>query len=469
MRRALVFCLLLGLGATWTGLRLWSPAQAHVPPPEVPALSESAVDLPPRSLEGPLRVHGLSWATMAPAAVGADPPGDAPGVFAAHDLELALSVRPEVDTVVAALAKGGAHPEGAHIAVMPLPEFAAAYPRLKALDPKIILVVGHSVGREVVAAQPQVSFVDFDHAQVGTAEDQLPPRLLAEPGSSAAFVGLFSLDLLGVHLEEISVVAPADALPERVAFSAAAPGAVPSTHKVALTTADAPGLVPLVAVAPAGFLQQHPEVVADFAQGWLAGGRILAADVPGAARHIATLPDAPDTLALVEQLGQIQAADLDTNARLAGLSGRGALTTAALFERTWATWRAVGLLTEPPPVHAPVDATVIGTLVRDAQSAVWPDAVVQAPTLDAEPGPPLLTWQHPLGRLDTDALVQEAGMLADVFGRSHLDLAVAGSSRKSVAAVAQVVERYGLPDGRVGTGPVALGGHPAGVLVRGVQ
>ncbi len=58
-------------------------------------------------------------------------------------------------------------------------------------------------------------------------------------------------------------------------------------------------------------------------------------------------------------MGYLSFADLADAVRLAGLSGRSAVSLELLFQRNWALWREVGVLSTPAPEHAPLANSVV--------------------------------------------------------------------------------------------------------------
>jgi hypothetical protein len=213
------------------------------------AVAEASVDAAPtKPTERPIRVAALGWELVAAGVSLAAVDGGAPPP--------AVELAPEtsLEAVEARLARGGADPVGADVAIMPLPAFVVAYDRLRALDPRAFVVVGFSRGREEVhAAQgallkappaaDEVKLVGFGPA---SASD---PAVRAVGSESATLLGLFALDLLGVSGARIRLVAPTAADAKAAPFSAVARG-VADDRKLAFSSADASRLVPIVAVAP---------------------------------------------------------------------------------------------------------------------------------------------------------------------------------------------------------------------------
>jgi hypothetical protein len=208
-----------------------------------------------------------------------------------------------------------------------------------------------------------------------------------------------------------------------------------------LTTADVSRLIPVVAVAPAGFVRGNEQALAAWARCWLAGAKETQADVPAAARLVAAMKGAPAVLDLLSRLGHIVPSTLHDNARAAGLAGRGAVTIEVLFQRTFHLWREVGALSAPAPETAPLSIEVIAELARrDATMAEAgpvtapgrPKPVDEAALAQAKV---LLVYSSPPGKLDDNALASTVGLLAGLFERSPVRVSV----REGIARARRVV------------------------------
>lgn len=406
---------------------------------------------PKRLMDRPLRLAAMGWDLLAPALLENDglDPGDKSG-FTAAGLDLRLAALSDMAGIEKALARGGADDSGADVAIVPLPALVASYERLRALSPEVFLVVGFSRGREVLASK----------------KDALPEKgevkLAGVAGDPAAFLALFAMDAAGVPPAEVRLVPPSDA--ESAGLAAVSRGAVSQTMKPLLTSADAPRLIPHVAIAPHGFIEGRRDALVALARGWLAGTRRLAADLPAGARRVASAAGASDPLAFVERLGELGSASLTDNARMAGLSGRDPLTLDALFQRSWALWRGVGALATPAPERAPVTTEVIAAVALAEGGAKDPEPAGKAPE-GWEKARPLLV--HRQAKLDEDALVAAAGQLAAAFDRAVVRIGVLRGPAVDAAKTKQVVDavlgRFGLPAGRVVAASKA-GGKGAAVI-----
>ncbi len=400
----------------------------------------------------------LGWDLAAAGVVanGGLAPGDKQSRFAKSDLDVQLSVVDTAHDVERALARGGADKRGADVAVLPLPRFVTSFEHLKALDPVMFLVTGWSSGREVIESR-------------SGALAKLPKKgdikLGAAPGSSAAFVGLFALDVSGIELSRVKLVAPGASDADLVATERDAEQRDAGAARTLLFgTGDASHLVPFVAVAQRSLLDKHEKALETWARVWLAATTDIAADASTAARRVAREKGAPEPLALLTRLGQDARETLAGNAEQLGLSGRGAVTLESLFQRTWRIWRDLQLLGTPAPERAPLDGDVVAALVRAAkpgelraqQPRPAPPAVDGGAARPAPERPPLLVFRQPGHKPDVDALVPTAGLLAGVFPRSPIEITLfhgaLADKKASQAAVDRVAERYGLAASRLSVG-----------------
>ncbi|HZO13800.1 MAG TPA: hypothetical protein VFB62_11100, partial [Polyangiaceae bacterium] len=341
-----------------------SQASAPVVPnasASAPTASASAVaSAPAPKSKGPqlgraLRVAGLGWELLAPAVMAND--GATAGKdsrFKKAGLDVELSANSEVTQVENALARGGEDEKGADVAVLPLQRFVASYERLKALNPVIFFVVGWSDGGEIIQSK-KASF------------DELPAqgdvKLRATAGEPAAFLGLYAFDLAGVAADRIKLVSDGEVDWSAITRREARQRSEQTSGNLLLSTSEASQLVPFVAITQASLLSKNPDALVALAEGWLGGHELLAQNPTAASRKIGDVKGAPEPLAVLARLGEIRAASLSENAELAGLAGRGAVTLEALFHRTWQIWRNAKVLSIPPE-QAPIDGTIIATLVR---------------------------------------------------------------------------------------------------------
>ena len=509
MREKVVFGLLLIMLIAFGGILVTRERQAHqapVPPAAsvvpvaagsgAPAASSSvavdagipdaavvdaAIDAGPADAGSPklfdrtLRVVVMGWDLAAPGLLvnGGREPGPA-SEFSAAGLEVQIAAVDSIAAVEAAMARGGADKDGADIVIVPMPSFVASYERLRALSPEIFFVTGFSRGREALVS-----------AKAGLPSPPVKGEVklaAAAAGDPASFLGLFVLDLAGFPPGEVKI-GPLDARADEAPFGAVDRGSVDPASSprktLLLTTADTPRLIPYVAVAQRGLLEKSGRAAAAWARAWLEGTRKLAADAPSGARQVTSVQGAPEPLALLKRLGEVSPATLGDNVRMTGLSGRGALTLEVLFQRTWQLWRGAGILATPAPELPPISNAVIAALARSEPSLVEPPAVrgvegadPKKGGADADRGKTLLVSRQPEGKLDEEALVGAAGLIAAVFERSPIRVAVhqgpALDTTRTKRLIERVQDRFDVPAGRLAPAKASLGKGPGAVEVLSV-
>ncbi len=416
----------------------------------------AAVDAGPKKEEKPVRVATLGWDLVAAGA--ALPDGGPP---------MELAPEASLDAIEARLARGGADPQGADIAVLPLPAFVAAHDRLRALDPRAFLVVGFSHGREEVrasggalqkapAAADEVKIVGLAPA---TATD---PAARSNGSESATVLGLFALDLLGVAPTRIHFVAPGAPEAKAAPFAALVKGA-PDERPRGFSTADASRLVPIVAVASKAMIDGREPVVRTWSKVWLESLARVRTDVPGIARRLAAkegLPlasgvgGAPEAIALVERLGQIESAELDQQSSLIGPLAKGAVTLETLTQRTWQLSRGGGIASAPAPEPLPIDPRIVAQIAPPPK----PVPVPAAPAADADGGVafgpiasgavPLVAYRAVDG--DAEKVVAQIAFLSAVFDRGVFRITAKGGD-KAAKAIASGAREKGVSAARLGT------------------
>ena len=486
MRVKVVFGLLFGLFAAFgvmMVMRGMTPHQAPVPPAATtvatttgsavasasaaasasggPVASSSAEPPdagPVRLFDRPLRIIALGWDLAAPGVLangGLEPSPSSD--FLAAGVDTRIVTTDVMNVVEAALARGGADKDGADVAIVPFSQFVASYERLRALTPEAFFVLGWSRGREAVISSKDA---------LPTLNEKGEPKevkMIGVAGEPAAFLGLFALDAAGIPASSVRLVA-SDARVEDAAIAAVDRDAAPADaarRNILLTTADASHLVPFVAVAQHGLLEKSRKALAVWARVWLDGTKKLASDSPTAARQIAAAPGAPEPIALLKRLGQTGNASLTDNARVAGLSGRGAVTLDSLFARTWRIWRASGLLATPAPEVAPINTSVIAALVHSNPELITP-SVARAPSPAATGGKAsnaldslrvMITSRQAETKFDEGDLISAAAFFADAFERSSLRVSVVKGGGVDAAATKHlsdgVEERFDVASGRL--------------------
>jgi hypothetical protein len=402
-----------------------------------PGAGEKAAD---RAPSRPIRVVAMGWDQLVPGIMASGGVASAAdSEFARQGVETRFHAVQSMREVEAALARGGEVDGGADVAIVPLPAVVASYEDLRALAPQVFFVIGWSRGRDALTGI-QARKLDG----VPRRKDVL---LVGQAGDTATLLALFMLDQAGVPLSQVKLIAPGDAARASAHLAAvdrSQGGDAKGSRHVLVTTADATDLIPYVAITPGGFLQAHGQDLTGWARAWLGGVERMRVDMPGAARIVAALPGAPEPVVLLRQLGQIEFASLGENARLAGLSGRGAVTVAMLFQATWTLWRGIGVLSTPAPQSAPLSTQVITALVRT--SATRPaDRSQVKPSLDTAP----IVRIDLAGKRDDAEIVDRLGLAAGVFSRSALRVGVDRNKKRTQALIEQAVERFDLEGARI--------------------
>jgi hypothetical protein len=414
--------------------------------------------------EKALRVTSLGWELVAAGVAIAPPPGSPPNGSTPE-----LAPEGSLDEIEARLARGGADPQGADIAVLPLPAFVASFERLRALEPRAFLVVGFSRGREEVRASagallkppPGTDEVKLVGLGPGMSTDATARAVGSE---SATFLGLFALDLLGIAPSRIHLVAPGTPEAKAASFAAVVKG-VPDERPRGFSTADASRLVPIVAVAPKALLDSRETAVRDWSKAWLDGLTRVKSDVPGIARRLASkeaLPlaagvgGAPEALVLVERLGQIESTGLDQQTSLLGPLAKSAATLDVLTQRAWQLARGAGVLSTPAPEPAPIDARIVSLIAPPPPA---PNVPAPAPT-DADGGVafgpvpsgavPMVAYRAADG--DADRVAAQIAFLAAVFERGTFRITAKGGD-KAARAIATAARDKGVAPARLATAP----------------
>ena len=425
-----------------------------------------------KPVERPLRIAALGWELVAAGVALTAADGGATGP--------AIELAPEtaLDAVEARLARGGADPVGADVAIMPLPAFVVAYDRLRALDPRAFAVVGFSRGREEVhaaagallKAPPGSDEVKLVALGPATAADATAKAAGTE---SATMLGLFALDLLGVPPARVRMVAAGAADAKAAPFSALARGAA-DERKLAFTTADASRLIPIVAVAPKKVLDENEAKLRELTKAWLDGLERSRKDASNVARRLANkeaLPlgagvgGAPEAIALLERLGQIEPAGLAQQRALIGVNATGPVTLESLAQRTWLLARAGGLTTSATPSPLPIDeriAAVIGPTPPPKRAAEGDAGAVDAGAFAPLPTgtTPLVLYRAVDAQSDAASVAAQIGFLAGVFEHAAFRVTAKGGEKAARAIAAQARDRFDLAPSRLTT----AAGEPAGAF-----
>ncbi len=383
-----------------------------------------AAQSPP--LDRSVRVISLGWDLAVPGHLANQGVAEAASALEKRKLKVEWKAVTDLSAIKSALANGGAHKSGADIAILPLPEMVASYEDLRALKPQIFFIVGWSRGRDALFTHRQTSLLKV--ARSGYVD------LAGSRGSSSMLLSLYLLDIAGVRSKLIRIRSAAD---RGIMFSAVDRGRtakIPKDASLAVTSADASALIPFVAIAPQGFLQNR-RAVAAWVSAWLVGVRQLETDVSAAARRVSAISGAPETLSLVRRLGLIEFSGLRDNVRRAGLAGRDPVTLRRLFQLSWRLWRGVDVLTTPAPKHLPVDFDIIASLA------------LENPGVVKEDGGRADFSTRPLVRGVAPDL-ESAALVAGIFARSAVRLGAYRKKKRSFQAIEDMTTRYGLRTAR---------------------
>jgi hypothetical protein len=279
------------------------------------------------------------------------------------------------------------------------------------------------------------------------------------PGDASTLLALFALDQSGVSLDRVHLEPPTTTAGPRPPRGAAATLVTVErslrsrdrridARELVLSTAEATHLVPIVAIAPAGYLDRNHAALVTWAETWLVGVDLLHTDPPGAARQIAADEAAPEVVDIIDAMGWVSFASMPDNARMAGLAGRGAVNLEVLFRTTWELWRAVGVLTTPQPERVPLSTAVIAEVaITDAGGHAPAPAVSDVGSRRGSR--PLVIHARSEREIDDDigqVLQDRAAFLAGVFSRSPIRVAVRGQVRRARTIAAAANERHGLSD-----------------------
>tara|TARA_R110002096_G_scaffold433887_3_gene653809 strand:+ start:11460 stop:12962 length:1503 start_codon:yes stop_codon:yes gene_type:complete len=418
-----------------TGTKASESLKATNSDSEKTATAEAVTPIAP-PMDRQIRTIAYGWDLMAPGLLGSKQDKSNAKSFQGHQLDVAFTAADNLSDVKAALALGGADKDGADIAIVPLPEMVAAYEDLRALEPEIFFIVGWSRGRDAVYGMNGKTLIK------PRSSAKAPVKLAGESGKASTLLALYLLDLAGVPPKDIQLVTDTKKA-DFVARNRASDEAAPENSRVLMTSADAHLLVPYVAIAPAGFLKNRRATRAWLA-GWLEGVEELRNDVPSAARKVAAVEGAPETIDLVRQLGQIDFAGLDGNVRRAGLSGRDAVTLDELFKLTWHLWRSAGVVTTPTPNRVPFSSEGLAALVLASSTKPSTDAP-RTGDIDFSTAP-IIRIQLKASK-DTDAhdrSMKRIALVSGIFSDSALRLGSKRAKKATTEEIESLVSRFGL-------------------------
>lgn len=394
-----------------------SAATSAKPPVSAAVPSATVRETPKPILDRPFRVAGMGWELLVPGAVP-DGRGDA----GAGALNVDLASEAQASGLEARFARGGADAQGADLLVMPLPDFVASYEKLRALDPQIIAVVGRARGAIELRQSKDAPKPGEDVKVISTGD------------RSAELLALYVIEGTGAPLDKVRFVrAPAADSPEAKGahYMLVPRGAPADGARTLVSSADASGLVPLVAVAPRAQLEPMKAAYAAWAERWTAGTLSVKKDAPGAARAIVGRPGAPDPVALVERMGQIDWQEAITSPRSLV---EDAWSAQGGFARSWQLMRAAGILGTPPPEKTPVTAALpqpVAPIDGGSPSpGVAPGNVTAPPVL---PGKAMLALRA-AESLDERSVAVRTAEAASIFERFNVRVTMKGGEKPSKSA-----------------------------------
>lgn len=402
-------------------------ANASAKPP-TSAPPPASAEKPKPILDRPFRVAGMGWELLTPGAV----PDTRDGGAGALNIDLASEAA--AAGLEARFARGGADPQGADLLVMPLPDFVASYEKLRALDPQIVGVIGRARGTTELRQGK-------DAPKAG--EDV---KVLSTGDRSAELLALYVLEGAGVSLDKVRFVRAAADAPEAkgVHYMLSPRGAPADGARTIVSSADASGLVPIVAVAPRAQLEPMRAAYGAWVDRWFGGTAAVKKDAPAAARAIGGRPGAPDPVALVERMGQV---DWQIDVISLGALANDAFSAQNAFVRTWQLMRAAGILGTPPPERAPVATGLSGPvdLSNAANGNTAPGADAGTPATPV--GKPALTLRIAEGVMDDRGVAQRTAEAAAIFERFVVRVTVKGGEKPSkvVAGTARDAARSAGP------------------------
>ncbi|MBX3185656.1 MAG: hypothetical protein KF819_01520 [Labilithrix sp.] len=446
-------------------------AGADAGPDASVAVASASASASAKPAERPMRVVTLGWELAAPAvALAGDKPSNA-----------LIEIAPEtaLDAVEARLARGGSDAVGADVAILPLPAFVVAYEKLRALEPRAFAVVGFSRGREELHAAPGALLkppAGTDEVKlVGLGPSTASDATARAGGSeSATVLGFFALDLLGVPPARVRLVGPGAPEAKAAPFAAIARGAS-DDRKLALSTADASKLVPIVAVAPKKLLDESEAKMKELTRSWLDGIVRAGKDASNVSRRLANkeavplaagVGGAPEAIALLDRLGQIEPVALADQRAVMGPGATSPVTLESLSQRTWGLSRAAGLTTIAAPDPLPIDARVVTAIAPAPAVPEKPDAGADADagaaTFGAPPAgaAPLLVYRAVDVGADAASVAAQIGFLASVFPRAAFRVSAKGGEKAARAIATAAKEKFDLPASRLAT----VAAEPAGAF-----
>ncbi|HRG95366.1 MAG TPA: hypothetical protein PLR99_03890 [Polyangiaceae bacterium] len=425
------------------------PADAVAAPASEAAAPAQIVKL----LDRPLRVTTLGAALAAPGTMAFE--GGAPRPF-----ELELCPVESLQKVEGRLVRGGADADGADIAIVALPDLVAATERLRALEPQAFLLVGFSQSAErlVPLAAPGAS---RGPAPAGDVKVFVPT---GERLASRQWMALFALEAAGAPPSRVKLLV-ADERPKDAAFVAGT-FADKNDGEHLLSTVEAAGLVPYVAVTTKHTLTASEPLVRAFAQTWLSGLERAQSDAGGAAKRVLAKEGAVfssasevtgDLGGVVERLGRVSRVTLGDNARLLGATPAGAPRRAPLEALSSAmvdAYRDAGLLTTAPSWPL-VERKVIAAIAKDAPAAL---AEVEKLECSRSRRRPVASRKEPGATLDEAALLRHVEVDAVAYEGCALRVSLKGGEKPAATFAQTARDKLGLSAQKLFAGTTASPG-----------
>ena len=416
-----------------------APASEAAAPPQVVKL-----------IDRPLRVTTLGVALAAPGTMALE--------GGARLFELELCPVESLQKVEGRLVRGGADADGADIAVVALPDLVAATERMRALEPQAFLLVGFSQAAERLVPAPGAP---RGPAPTGDVKVFVPT---GERLASREWMALFALDAAGAPPSRVKLLV-ADERPKDAAFVAGS-FADKNEGEHLLSTVEAAGLVPYVAVTTKHTLTSSEPLVRAFAQAWLTGLERAQSDAGGAAKRVlgkegAVFSSAAevtgDVGGLVERLGRVSRVTLGDNARLLGATPTGAGRRAPLEALSSAmvdAYRDVGLLTTAPSWPL-VERKVVATIAKDT-----PAALTEVERLDCSRSRrrPVASRKESGATLDEAALLRHVEVFAVAYEGCALRVSLKGGEKPAATFAQTARDKLGLSAQKLLAGTAATPG-----------
>ncbi len=434
---------------------------ASVDASATPDASDGAVPIV-KILDRPLRVTTLGLALAAPGtmvkeALEASRDGRAPRPSV--DLELTTVSTPQ--KLEARLIHGGADADGADVAILSLPDLVASSERLRALEPQAFMLVGFSQSTErlhPLGTSPRVPLQGVDVKVFVPAGERLASR---------EWMALFGMDAVQVPLAKVKLLV-ADERPKDATYVATT-FLEKNEGEHVLSTVEAPGLVPYVAVMTKGMLAAKEPVARAFAEAWLLGMQRSYVDAGAAAKRVigkegavfsTASEGAGDLATLVDHLGRISKVSLADNARFFGLpvkEGRRA-PLQALASSMVEGFGEAGLLATPPSWEL-VDTKVMAALAKDVAPSVEKLECVRARKA------PIMARRETGQTLDEAALGRRIEAAAIAFEGCSIRVSMRGGEKPATTFVEATRAKLGLSAEKLAVGKTATQGAAALVEV----